>query len=232
MLLPVVGWYLEERMFGCVLCVCLESFGKTWCFTIQKNWGREWYNSTKYTKWHLKGKNNESTSSGDDEGMTMICFKHLSYPISLQWWCTPDYFSESKKGSYLVNSNWYSKVYGWWTIQFSNWASFHIPTEVRTCFGTIWNHPNRLSPTFWITSACNSCKKRFTFRFLGTVPTSLGRADLLSEIQVPGIHQHTLWQTNIAGWNILIFNRKYIINVIKWAHFPGSYISLPECSSV
>ncbi len=27
-------------------------------------------------------------------------------------------------------------------------------------------------------------------------------------------------------WNILLLNRKYIL---KWVHFPASYVSLPEC---
>ena len=48
----------------------------------------------------------------------------------------------------------------------------------------------------------------------------------------------TLWQTNIAGWNIPIFNRKYIyvyINTYIWREisskgpFSLRPVSLPEC---
>ena len=34
----------------------------------------------------------------------------------------------------------------------------------------------------------------------------------------------TFWSTNIAGWNIPMFNRKHLF---KRVHFPASYVSLP-----
>ena len=40
--------------------------------------------------------------------------------------------------------------------------------------------------------------------------------------------KNTLWETNIAGWNISILDRKYIFKVQR-VHFPASYVSLADC---
>ncbi len=43
-----------------------------------------------------------------------------------------------------------------------------------------------------------------------------------------GNSRYPLVNDHIAGWNIPIFNRKYI-DSIRGPHFPASYIRLPEC---
>ncbi len=43
-------------------------------------------------------------------------------------------------------------------------------------------------------------------------------------------HPSTLWQTNIAGWNIPIFNRKYIWTIIPGPFSSNRYVRLPECN--
>ena len=68
-------------MFGCVVCVWNQ--GKTWKHKFKKI-GEGVVTQQNIQNDTCKGKNNESTSSGEDEGMIVICFNIylIQYPFN------------------------------------------------------------------------------------------------------------------------------------------------------
>ena len=94
---------------------------------------------------------------------------------------------------------------------------------------SIYNYIFRVRPS-WISSELDffhqlkterSCFVSSAFLDVGYIFMSWASCGM----KIP-ILPTTLWWTNTAGWNITIFNRKYIDSI--QVHFPASYVSLPE----